>query len=211
MAPDRPIYCLQAPGIGTDAAFPASIAELGEEYISVMRKIHPAESYHLLGWSFGGLVAHAMACQLQREGVQVPFLAILDTYPELRPEQKTQEFKERNISYWQRYERVHARGFPPDVEQRVTRFLLHAYELRQAGIPLQNFDGDVLFIAASENMDHVDRREPWRPYVSGKFDVHEIHCTHEEMMDPRPVWQVGRIVDQYLRELVTVAKIAATT
>jgi len=206
LTPDRPIYCLQAPGIGTDAEFPSSVAELSADYISLMRQIHPAESYHLLGWSFGGLVAHTMACHLQREGVQVPFLAILDTYPELRPEEKTPEFNERHNSYTERYKRVHARGFPPIVEERVTKLMLHANELRRAGIPLGLFDGDVLFFAANESMD---RCESWRPYVSGRFDVHEIHCTHEEIMDPRPVLQIGRIVDQYLRALGTGAKTTA--
>jgi nonribosomal peptide synthetase DhbF len=35
----------------------------------------------LLGWSFGGLVAHAIATQLQSMGQEVEFLAVLDSYP----------------------------------------------------------------------------------------------------------------------------------
>src|SRR5262249_17637223 len=43
--------------------------------------IQPAGPYHLLGWSFGGIVAYSLASHLQLQGEQVALLVLLDTYP----------------------------------------------------------------------------------------------------------------------------------
>src|SRR5215204_4219302 len=53
----------------------------GTFYLSIIRKIQPAGPYNLLGWSFGGLVAHAIATHLQSMGEEVALLAMLDSYP----------------------------------------------------------------------------------------------------------------------------------
>ena len=54
---------------------------MAEDYVSIIRKIQPTGPYNLLGWSFGGLVAHAIATQLQDMGEEVALLALLDSYP----------------------------------------------------------------------------------------------------------------------------------
>ena len=79
--PDRPIYGLQARNLLQRDYYPNSIEEMAADYVDLVRKIQPSGPYHLLGWSFGGLVAHAMATQLQRSGEEVALLALLDSYP----------------------------------------------------------------------------------------------------------------------------------
>ena len=64
----RPIYGLQAPGVAHDVPYAASIEEMAEDYINSIQRIQPQGPYHLLGWSFGGVVAYAMACRLQADG-----------------------------------------------------------------------------------------------------------------------------------------------
>jgi thioesterase domain-containing protein len=46
-------------------------------YLAALRAVQPAGPYLLGGWSFGGLVALEMACQLEREGERAT-LALLD-------------------------------------------------------------------------------------------------------------------------------------
>ncbi|QDY80661.1 amino acid adenylation domain-containing protein [Streptomyces qinzhouensis] len=85
LGPDRPVYALQAPGLSAPAeAAPASVEEMAADYIRRIRTVRPSGPYHLLGWSFGGLVAHAMATRLQSRGRQVGLLAVLDAYPDNR-------------------------------------------------------------------------------------------------------------------------------
>lgn len=79
---DRPVYALQARSLAR-AAEPAndSIEAMAADYIVQIRRIQPHGPYHLLGWSLGGLIAHAMAGQLREAGETVAFLGLLDAYP----------------------------------------------------------------------------------------------------------------------------------
>ena len=78
--PGRPIYGLQARMLTQRAIHPRSIDDMAEDYLAVIRTVQPRGPYHLLGWSFGGLVAHAIATKLQALGEQVALLALLDSY-----------------------------------------------------------------------------------------------------------------------------------
>ncbi|KAF8943821.1 hypothetical protein BGZ46_006390, partial [Entomortierella lignicola] len=49
------------------------------DYVKQIRHIQPHGPYHLLGWSFGGSVAHAMAVQLEGLGEEVALLGIMDS------------------------------------------------------------------------------------------------------------------------------------
>ncbi|MDQ0457760.1 amino acid adenylation domain-containing protein [Rhizobium paknamense] len=78
---DTPIYALQSEGLRDLSSLPQSVEEMAERYVERIRSIQPHGPYHLLGWSFGGLVAHEMARQLKEQGEAVSFLGLLDSYP----------------------------------------------------------------------------------------------------------------------------------
>lgn len=81
VGPDHPVYALQAPGLApTDQAIDA-MDRLIDHYVRLIRKIQPEGPYHLLGWSFGGILAHAVAVHMQRAEERVALLAVLDGYP----------------------------------------------------------------------------------------------------------------------------------
>ncbi|GGK49698.1 non-ribosomal peptide synthetase [Nocardia camponoti] len=80
---DRPIYGLQSPALaGDDIALPTSVEDWARIYVKAIRSVQPSGPYHLIGWSLGGVLAHAMAVQLQREGEQVALLSMMDSYLE---------------------------------------------------------------------------------------------------------------------------------
>ncbi len=58
-----------------------SLDELARRYAAEVRRLEPEGPYHLLGWSFGGPVAHRMACALQEDGAEVGSLVIIDAVP----------------------------------------------------------------------------------------------------------------------------------
>ncbi|MFH9096198.1 type I polyketide synthase [Streptomyces albidoflavus] len=75
---DQPVFGLQAAGLD-GAGQPARDArEMVEGYLDLVRTVQPSGPYRLLGWSYGGFVAHAMACALQERGEEVELLALLD-------------------------------------------------------------------------------------------------------------------------------------
>ncbi|MEU5733118.1 amino acid adenylation domain-containing protein [Streptomyces antimycoticus] len=82
LAPDQPVYALQARGLTEPDVLPASVEEMAADYLRQIRTVQPTGPYHLLGWSFGGLIAHAMATRLQEQGEEVATLAVVDAYPD---------------------------------------------------------------------------------------------------------------------------------
>ncbi|MFD8014401.1 thioesterase domain-containing protein, partial [Streptomyces sp. NPDC059762] len=81
LGPDRPVYGLQARGLTPPDLPAAGLDAMVKDYLAQLRSVQPEGPYHLLGWSFGGLVAHALATRLRAEGQQVALLAIMDGYP----------------------------------------------------------------------------------------------------------------------------------
>ncbi|WP_342799871.1 amino acid adenylation domain-containing protein [Nocardia sp. No.11] len=77
--PDRPIYGLQSPALSSAEPLPDSIEEWALLYLKQIRQIQAEGPYHLLGWSLGGVLAHAMAVQLQEDGEEVALLGMLDS------------------------------------------------------------------------------------------------------------------------------------
>ncbi|MGE3536498.1 MAG: amino acid adenylation domain-containing protein [Candidatus Tectimicrobiota bacterium] len=77
LGPERPVYGLQQ-GALTDA-LPRSLSALASSYSTAMRQQQPSGPYGLLGWSFGGVLALAVAHCLEQQGQQVAFVGLLDT------------------------------------------------------------------------------------------------------------------------------------
>ncbi|MFC8313030.1 amino acid adenylation domain-containing protein [Gordonia sp. NPDC057258] len=77
--PGRPVYGLQAPQIGGETPGPTTIDEIARRYADEIRTVQPEGPYHLLGWSLGGVIAHAIAAEMRAAGSEVALLAMLDT------------------------------------------------------------------------------------------------------------------------------------
>ncbi len=59
-------------------AEPASIRSMAVNYADRLQAVYPDGPYKLLGWSFGGVIAHELAIELQRRGCEVQRLVLLD-------------------------------------------------------------------------------------------------------------------------------------
>ncbi|MEV7779460.1 condensation domain-containing protein [Kitasatospora sp. NPDC088351] len=79
--PDRPVYGIQARGLLPGERPAGSVREMADDYLRQIRIVHPYGPFHLLGWSFGGLVAHEMAVRLRAAGEPTGLLAMLDCLP----------------------------------------------------------------------------------------------------------------------------------
>lgn len=81
--PRWPVYALQSPALHAPDTLPDSIEALAEIYLARIRAVQPHGPYRLLGWSLGGLIAHALARLLRDAGESVELLVMLDSYPHL--------------------------------------------------------------------------------------------------------------------------------
>ena len=79
---DCPIIGIQQT-LRDDEAEPRSIRDMAKNYADRIQRIYPAGPYNLLGWSFGGVVAHELAIELQRRGCVIARLIVLDAQPSI--------------------------------------------------------------------------------------------------------------------------------
>jgi amino acid adenylation domain-containing protein len=77
---ERPVYGLRPRGIYRGEHFHTSVEEMASEYIREITAIQPEGPYYIGGECIGGVVAHAIACQLNAQGAIVKRLILLDTY-----------------------------------------------------------------------------------------------------------------------------------
>ncbi len=76
---DWPVYGLQARGLSGNAVPHSSVEAAAECHVRAIQTMHPDGPLHLVGHSFGGWVAHAMATRLQVLGREVLSLTLIDS------------------------------------------------------------------------------------------------------------------------------------
>ena len=79
---DCPIIGIQRILQGEEAE-PRSIRDMAKNYADRIQGVYPTGPYNLLGWSFGGVVAHELAIELQRRGCVIACLILLDAQPSI--------------------------------------------------------------------------------------------------------------------------------
>ena len=211
---DYPIYGLQARSFNQPEALPQTLHEMVADYLGQIRAIQPAGPYHLLGWSFGGLVAYSLASHLQLQSEKVALLVLLDSYPpdpelprDVPDEQEIINEFLKDLGYdpatlGERMPQLSTLNellrqedrVPSDLEDKYFRAIprLFRNNVRLAGsfVP-ETFDGDLLFFAAVENSP-ASRTDAWRPYVRGQITIRQIACQHAHMTKPGPIAQIGQ-------------------
>jgi nonribosomal peptide synthetase DhbF len=217
---DHPIYGLQARNLIQRDMLPQTLEEMAADYLSMIREIQPVGPYNLLGWSFGGLVAHAVATDLQSTGEEVTLLALLDSYP-IDPENALSggnEVRDKEVLF---------AGVADDpirimldilrreghmlsaLEEHHYEAIMDGYKnstrLMKTYLP-QRFSGDVLLFVATEG-EAKPPSQIWRPYVGGQIKVHRVDCTHETMMDPLPAAKIGRVLATELEKRRTTPRV----
>ena len=75
-----PIHAIESLALGGHGPVPVlSIEETAAAYIDEILKVRATGPFRLAGYSYGGVVAHEMACQLSEAGHEVSFLGMFDT------------------------------------------------------------------------------------------------------------------------------------
>ncbi|MFF3936051.1 type I polyketide synthase [Streptomyces phaeofaciens] len=224
----QPVFGIQAFGLdGTRPPAPDAGAMVAA-YTELVREAQPKGPYRLLGWSYGGFVAHAMACALQEQGEEVELLALLDA-PQPHGTAHHPDQAERQVAaLLARVAGLDTQGL--DVDAVLGRIpespsddpaagpVTRAEAAAIAAVMRNNlriapqfrpgvFHGDVLFFSATRDAPGTgddlslapDKADSWRPYVDGSLDDHAVPCGHYEMTEPAPMALIGEAVAKYLR------------
>ena len=75
----QPVYGIQAQALLPERPAVLRLEQMAAQYVKDMREVCPKGPYHLLGFSFGGLVAYEIAQQLSAAGLEVGLVGMLDT------------------------------------------------------------------------------------------------------------------------------------
>lgn len=75
----RCVYALQAKGLDGKTELSTSIEEMATDYIEEILKVEAQGPIYLLGFSLGGFIAYEMAQKLQDRGIEVGFVAMVDS------------------------------------------------------------------------------------------------------------------------------------
>ncbi|MDP9050377.1 MAG: amino acid adenylation domain-containing protein, partial [Acidobacteriota bacterium] len=215
---DRPLYGLQAQNFTSPENATQTIEEIAAEYIVQIRKIQPEGPYRLLGWSLGGLLAHAVATSLQDQGDLITFLALLDAGPSSQKEApelpSLVEFvadlfgdnvKSVPPDLTSLYEYLRISGnLPNSFSERHFAALIESY---RNAVPLNHtfeprvYWGDLLIVSSGAGQNDPEiASKAWEPYVSGTITVHQVSCQHGEMMNPGPLTEIGPLIAKELKK-----------
>jgi amino acid adenylation domain-containing protein len=76
-----PLHAIESPELSRGSEVEvASIEATAAAYVRLLLAFQPRGPFRLAGYSFGGVVAHAMSCQLVEMGHEVDFLGLFDTH-----------------------------------------------------------------------------------------------------------------------------------
>ncbi|MFF4389206.1 amino acid adenylation domain-containing protein [Streptomyces sp. NPDC001552] len=225
---DRPVYGLQSPGLAGEQPEVADVAALAELYLKEIRTVQPQGPYHFLGYSFGGTVAQTLAALLQERGEEVAFLGLLDAYPpEIEdwsyidaPDWR--ERLEREESGFllsvaglnqpeadapvDRAEAVGAirdsqgllAGFDEALLGAIVDTNVHCVRLLSRSRTLR-YRGDVLFFTASRSTPAEEAPGlVWPAYLDGRIEEHVLDCSHDDLMSPTVLAQIGPVLARAL-------------
>ncbi|MGE3661222.1 MAG: amino acid adenylation domain-containing protein [Pseudonocardia sp.] len=199
-----PLIGLQSPRLSRSTDLPQTLAALAAEHAGHVAALAPDGPVRLLGWSFGGFLAHELAVQLVRAGREVSFVGMLDAHRDGGPDAGDLRLLLAELGY------PPPPGTDPTLADAVAIMRAHgdgvaaALTDEQAQAVVANYlesdlmtddrrpgvlAADVFFVDATvpEQGFSGPASAGWRAHVTGALDVVEIDCGHSELLDPQVI------------------------
>ncbi|MEI5097734.1 amino acid adenylation domain-containing protein [Streptomyces sp. PmtG] len=194
---DRPVYALQSRGYSGE--FPGSVEEMVDDYVEQMLQVQPEGPYYLLGWSYGGTVAHALADALDRRGHRVAFLAMLDSVPASRFAEldDLDAFAMRTVveEFLGQFFRIdESDAFVDTMAAAVSH---HTAIMKKYTSPV--FRGDILYFNSALREEEEGSWAPtWTEHAEGVVEAHDVQATHHDMHMPEQAAHVCEVITRKL-------------
>ncbi|MEO7078600.1 thioesterase domain-containing protein [Rhodococcus sp. BP22] len=150
---EHPIYGVQAPTPGEDSKSLTALAAYYADEILAADSVGPI---HLLGLSFGGLLAHAVAVDMQGRGVAVDSLTLLNSDP----------LQSRTVGTPTELAHQLLAGMSDDIDRSHAEELL-AVATHNGALAHRHFPGVYVGDAMVVSSDGSDAGPAWHTFVSG--------------------------------------------
>lgn len=215
----HPVYGIQSPTLSLAAPAPDNLESLAKTYADLIRKNHGGP-YHVAGWSVGGILAQAVAVELQRQGLPVGLVALLDSYPcdcwraEPEPDETAalrallaiaghdplahpDLTSKEDIIAFLKQEGSSLGRLPDTALNGVIRSVLDTNRLVR-GHYHQRFEGVVTHFRAA--LDHKEKNLTptlWDAYSAG-VETFDVPCLHPQMTSPLAVDLIAPVMVQHV-------------
>ncbi|UQU63541.1 amino acid adenylation domain-containing protein [Couchioplanes caeruleus] len=200
-----PLIGLQSPLLsGGDR--PATLTALAAAHAGRVEAAWPAGPVRLLGWSFGGAVALAVAADLRARGREVTFVGMLDarrdgtsasTVAALLTEMGYTVPGELTLPEAVAFVRDAGGAVAALTDGQIARVLESylAADALMAAAELPAYPGTVFFVEATvpEQGFAGPAAPAWRPLTAG-LEVHELPVAHSELLDPATLERLGPLL-----------------
>ncbi len=223
IAPDQPLYGLQAAGLEGLREYSTHVEEIAAQYLMEIVEVQAHGPYLLAGHSFGGYVAVEMARLLVRRGERVALLAMLDTYPP--GERKQATLWNRILIHLENLRPLHGKQKLAYVSSRLDELILRLlHNLNLTGLisrvesptlkavaysriarytyaPVP-YPGSMVLFKANQRPWYVtwDPMENWSEYVSGDLGSEPIQGRHESILFEPNVKDLASALDRRIRQ-----------
>ncbi len=211
----RGVYGLQLPALSTGEIV-ESVPALARRYADEIRRAQPDGPYHLLGWSLGGVVAHAVAVELQRGGAAVDTLALIDSHLSVpggaTPIAVNDMLRDLGVatnggpdpSYADALDLLERSlggptGLTPRHLERLHAGSAAATRAVRRHSP-DTFIGDALFFSARRSSTSVPAVTAWHDLIDGMLHQYRLDVEHHEMVAPPAVDTIATVLRARLED-----------
>lgn len=160
------------------------VEDIASHFIKELLSVRPEGPYLLGGYSFGGIVAYEMACQLRSKGQDVPLLALFDTYSPhayievMRAEQKLHDPLKQMIMR-RMVRREQGQGRINSLKLRHFH-IIDTYDKAIRAYAPPPYAGPLTMYKAVSSSGPEDMG--WSKHVTGDLDIHVLPGDHSSMI-----------------------------
>lgn len=216
----RKVYGIQSPALDLVQKAPDNMQALAVVYANILQQKMKTGTFHVAGWSVGGILAQAVAVELEKRGSTVGVVALLDAYPcdcwraqpepdegaALRallaiagydPEAHLHLKTREQVTSFLRQGGSTLGSLPQAALDGVVRSVMDTNRLVRSHYH-QRFTGNLIhFRAAHDHKEKGLRPELWTPYA-GLIDVVDVPCLHSQMTSLQSVAVIAPELDRRL-------------
>jgi len=179
------------------------VEDLAKRYIDEIISVQPEGPYHLLGLSFGGILAYEIAQQLTRRGADIPLLVLLDSVlpnaVKVKSHRRVINLLKSGVSWLGNREMQNSNSLPDLTYEQMSKLRGQYYwELGNRYKPLSYSGPTILVRATSSKLFGTgyitDETLGWADLVADSLAIVRINGTHTGILKQPHVEELAKVI-----------------
>jgi len=196
----HPVYGFQSFALSRSVdRRPKSVREVARAYAEEILSLHPGGPLHLVGWSYGGVVAHAVARELHGLGRETGLLMLLDSHHGGGAVPPLDDDLARRVAFDGRPATDAGTDGPGGPSPTVLLDAVRENDRLMRAHRPGRFHGDMVFVEAVPDVPRTGPvSDTWTSAVTGRIDLHRLDCDHQDMLRPPWLQRIGALLSREL-------------